>query len=92
MDLIEILNSFALRHPWIPLAITIYLLVVKAIVGIRDSIDKTPEEDNGWFERFATILKKTLGYLGGVRPSAPKGAVVAPGETKDAIGVKTVVK
>lgn len=84
----EWLNQFAVNHPWIPLVLSIYLGVVKLLQGIRDSIDKTPAEDDNWFERLVTILGKTLGYLGGVRPSAPPTAKLIPGESKDATGAK----
>lgn len=83
------LSSFALAHPWVPFAIAIYLVLVKAAQGIRDAIDKTPATDDNWFERIVTILGKTIGYLGGVRPSAPPGSTMAAGESaKDATGVK----
>ena len=84
------LNSFAINHPWVPLVISVYLIVVKALQGIRDAIDKTPASDDNWFERAVTILGKTIGYLGGVRPNAPAGSVPAPGEAKDATGTKVV--
>lgn len=86
--IIDLLNQFAIKHPWIPLVLAIYLAAVKFLQGIRDSIDKTPAEDNNFFERLVTILGKTIGYLGGVRPSAPSSAKIVPGETKDAVGVK----
>lgn len=70
MDIITILNEFALKHPWVGLSLAIYLVVVKAIVGIRDAIDKTPATDDNWFEKAATILGKTIGYLAGFRPKA----------------------
>lgn len=88
MEIIDLLNSFASKHPWVPLVLSIYLVIVKAVVGIRDSLDKSPDTDDSWFERLATVLKKTMGYLGGVRPSAPKGTVPVPGDVKDAAGVK----
>lgn len=69
MDIIGWLNSMALTHPWIPLTISIYLVTVKALQGIRDAIDKTPATDDNAFERIVTILGKTIGYLGGVRPT-----------------------
>ncbi len=46
--------------------------------------------DDNWFERTVTILGKTIGYLGGVRPNAPAGSIAAPGEAKDATGTKVV--
>ena len=84
------LSNFAIEHPWVPLAISIYLVTVKALQGIRDAIDKTPASDDNWFERTVTILGKTIGYLGGVRPNAPAGSVAAPGEAKDATGTKVI--
>lgn len=90
MDIIGFLNNLAVSHPWIPLSISVYLVAVKALQGIRDAIDKTPASDDNWFERTVTILGKTIGYLGGVRPNAPAGTVVAPGESKNATG--TAVK
>lgn len=82
------LSSFALAHPWVPLVIALYLVVVKALQGIRDAIDKTPASDDNWFERTVTILGKTIGYLGGVRPNAPANSTLIPGESKDATGTK----
>lgn len=70
MDIIGWLNDFAINHPWVGLTLAIYLVVAKAIVGIRDAIDKTPASDDNWFERFATIIAKTIGYLGGIRPKS----------------------
>lgn len=90
MDITAWLNNFAIQHPWIPLTISIYLVAVKALQGVRDAIDKTPASDDNIFERAVTILGKTIGYLGGVRPSAPAGSVTAPGESKDATGTKVV--
>ncbi len=90
MDITGFLNSFAIQHPWIPLTISIYLVVVKALQGVRDAIDKTPNTDDSWFERTVTILGKTIGYLGGVRPNAPAGSTTAAGESKDAVGTKVV--
>ncbi len=90
MDITGWLSSFATSHPWIPLTISIYLVIVKALQGVRDAIDKTPASDDNWFERTVTILGKTIGYLGGVRPNAPAGSVPAPGEAKDATGTKVV--
>lgn len=72
MDIIGIINNFASTHPWIPLTISIYLVVVKALQGIRDAIDKTPASDDNIFERIVTILGKTIGYLGGIRPTEKK--------------------
>lgn len=86
--IIDWLNQFAVNHPWVPVVLSIYLASVKLLQGIRDAIDKTPTEDNNWFERMVTILGKTLGYLGGIRPSAPPTATPIPGESKDATGVK----
>lgn len=88
MDITGILNSFATQHPWIPLTISIYLVVVKGIQGLRDALDKTPASDDNWFERTATILGKTIGYLGGIRPNAPTGSTTVAGESKDAAGTK----
>lgn len=82
------LSNFAVQHPWIPLVISIYLVAVKALQGIRDAIDKTPTTDDTGFERFVTILGKTIGYLGGVRPNAPAGSTTVSSETKDATGTK----
>lgn len=90
MFITDWLNNFAVNHPWVPLTIAVYLVVVKALQGIRDAIDKTPATDDNWFERTVTILGKTIGYLGGVRPNAPAGSAVAPGESKDATGTKVV--
>lgn len=70
MDIIGWLNDFAINHPWVGLTLAIYLVVAKAIVGIRDAIDKTPASDDNWFERCATIIGKTIGYLGGIRPKS----------------------
>lgn len=85
------LSNFAIQHPWVPLAITIYLVVVQALKGIRDAIDKTPLTDDNWFERIVTILVKTVGYLAiGKRPNAPTGSITAPGEAKDATGTKVI--
>lgn len=88
MDIIGFLNQLAVNHPWIPLTISVYLVVVKAAQGIRDAIDKTPLSDDNWFERTVTILGKTIGYLGGVRPNAPAGSTTISGEAKDATGTK----
>ncbi len=90
--MIDFLNNLAVTHPWIPLTISIYLVVVKALQGVRDAIDHSPATDDNWFERTVTILGKTIGYLGGVRPQSPANAIPAPGESKDATGVKTVIK
>ena len=68
MDIIEILNSFAAQHPWIFVVVTIYVAVVTAIKGIRDAIDSTPNTDDNLFEKIATILWKTIGYVIGIRP------------------------
>ena len=78
---------------------------IDGIAGIQLSADLTPllsgetvtsiysiSEDDNWFERTATILKKTLGYLGGVRPSAPANTQPVPGEVADAAGVKVEEK
>lgn len=70
MDIIGLLNDFATQHPWVGITIGIYLVVVKAVVGVRDAIDKTPATDDNWFEKLATILGKTIGYLVGFRPKA----------------------
>lgn len=86
------LNGFALNHPWIITVTLFYLVVVKALQGVRDAIDKTPLTDDNWWERTITILGKTVGYLGGVRPSAPPAATPVAGESKDAAGVKTEIK
>lgn len=86
--MIDWINTFALNHPWVPLVLGIYLTVVKTLQGIRDAIDKTPASDDNTFERIVTILGKTLGYLGGVRPSAASGSSVAAGEGREATGVK----
>lgn len=88
MDILSWLNNLAVTHPWIPLVLSIYLVTVKFLQGVRDAVDKTPLTDDNWFERTVTILGKTIGYLGGVRPNAPVGAVVIPGESKDATGTK----
>lgn len=90
MDIIAWLNNYAMAHPWIPLTISFYLVAVKALQGVRDAIDKTPTSDDNWFERTVTILGKTIGYLGGVRPNAPAGSTAAPGESKDATGTKVI--
>lgn len=82
------LSNFATTHPWVPLALSIYLVAVKFLQGLRDAIDKTPTTDDNWFERVVTILGKTIGYLGGVRPNAPPDAKVLPGQNKDATGIK----
>ncbi len=68
MDIIGAINSFAATHPWVGLTLAIYLVAAKAIVGVRDAIDKTPATDDNIFERIASIVAKTIGYLGGIRP------------------------
>lgn len=68
MNPIDFINTLAVKYPWLSLTIVIYLLVVKLIVGVRDAIDKTPASDDNWFEKAATILAKTIGYLAGFRP------------------------
>ena len=50
------------------MAITLYLVAVQAIKGVRDAIDKTPDTDDNIFERIASVLVKTAGYLVGIRP------------------------
>lgn len=65
---IDAVNKFALTHPWVALVFVVYLGLAKLVVGIRDAIDTTPTTDDNWFERVATIIKKTIGYLGGFRP------------------------
>ena len=79
MDITGWLSEFAKAHPWVPLVLSIYLVTVKALQGIRDAIDKTPASDDNIFERIVTILGKTIGYLGGVRPNAPAGSTTAAG-------------
>lgn len=68
MDIIAILNTFASQHPWIFVVVAIYVAVVTAIKGIRDAIDTTPATDDNIFEKVATILWKTVGYVIGIRP------------------------
>lgn len=68
MNPIDFINTLAVKYPWLSLTIVIYLLSVKLIVGVRDAIDKTPASDDNWFEKAATILGKTIGYLAGFRP------------------------
>lgn len=68
MNIIDFINTLAVKYPWLSLTIVIYLLVVKLIVGVRDAIDKTPTSDDNFFEKAATILGKTIGYLAGFRP------------------------
>lgn len=70
--MVEFLNEIAKSHPWIPLVASLYLVAVKTLQGIRDAIDKTPATDDNWFERAVTILGKTIGYLGGIRPVEKK--------------------
>lgn len=88
MDVISILNGFATSHPWVPMSIAIFLVISTAIKGIRDAIDKTPQSDDNWFERLATIITKAAGYLAGIRPKAPDDVKAVPGSTVDATGVK----
>lgn len=88
----DFLSQFALSHPWVPMALTIYLVVVNALKGVRDAIDKTPLTDDSPFERLVTILSKTLGYLAGFRPTAPEGTKPVAGESADAVGVKVEEK
>ncbi len=68
MNIIDFINTLAVKYPWLSLTIVIYLLVVKLIVGVRDAIDKTPASDDNWFEKASSILGKTIGYLAGFRP------------------------
>ena len=82
------LSNFSMNHPWLPLVLSTYLAIVKVLQGIRDSMDKTPATDDSGFERFVTILGKTVGYLGGIRPKAPTGVLPVTESLPDAIGVK----
>lgn len=86
-DLLSVFNSFSFNHPWVPLVLSIYLVMVRAVVGVRDAIDKTPLIDDNWFERFASLLGKTLGYMAGIRPKAPPVVKDVAGPVADAAGV-----
>jgi hypothetical protein len=50
--------------------IAVFLALHKILVSIRDILDKTPQTDDNWFEKFVTVVGKLVGYLGtGKRPS-----------------------
>ena len=50
-----------LKDNWEKIGI-IFLLFRSFVIGVRDALDKTPETDDNWFERFASILKKAAAY------------------------------
>ena len=63
----ESIVTFFKTH-WAEIGV-ITLSIHTALKAIRDAIDKTPETDDNWFEKFVTILSKAAGYLiSGKRP------------------------
>lgn len=72
MDPVTVLTALQVKFPWLPLAITLYLVFVQTVKGLRDALDKTPKTDDNVFERAATIIVKTGGYLIGLRPKETK--------------------
>jgi hypothetical protein len=57
------------QENWVGI-IAVYLAVHKALVAVRDAIDKTPGSDDNWFEKFVTVMGKLGGYLvAGKRPT-----------------------
>ena len=51
--------------------IALVALVMQNIIkGLRDALDTTPETDDNFFEKIATVSSKLLAYLIGFRPKA----------------------
>lgn len=87
------LNYLMVKFPWLVVLIIIMREFATMIKNVRDAIDKTPESDDNWFERLATIISKAVkGYAVGIRPQAPKEVQAQLGTVANAAGVKVEEK
>ncbi len=56
-----------IQNHWVEIGL-IALASHTFLKSIRDSIDKTPNTDDNFFEKFVTLSGNMIGYLFGKRP------------------------
>jgi len=94
MDIYSMVGNFLLAHPQLLAVLVGYLVIVKVVAAVVDSLvssraewDKTPLTDDNLFERALTIAVRVVGFLGkiaaqlsGFRPK-PKAEIVLENKT-----------
>lgn len=51
-----------IKDHWMQIGV-ILLAAQNALKGIRDTLDKTPDTDDNFFEKFVTVSGKVVAYL-----------------------------